>query len=86
MRVLMSPLQKNVKEEVATGLISSSINGLFTGISNLNSVYIEFMTLGDEINNLILLFICSVFHFIITDSSILSLSCSIKWGVESKVR
>lgn len=32
---------------------------------NIKSVYIEFMTLGDEINNLVLLFICSMLHVII---------------------
>ena len=32
---------------------------------NIKSVYIEFMTLGDEINHLVLLFICSMLHFII---------------------
>ena len=39
-------LQKNVKEEVAAGLISSSINELLTSTSNLNSVYIVIMTRG----------------------------------------
>ena len=62
-----SALQKHVKEEVAARLISSFIDELLTNTSNLNSVYIEIMTMGDEINKIILLFIGSVFHFIIND-------------------
>ena len=57
-------LQKNVKEEVATRLNSSSINELLTSTLNLNSVYIEIMTMGNEINNPYFV-IGIVFHFII---------------------